>query len=132
MANSGYSSGEMLRMQQDAIRRVQEMQRRSQERVRQPTTPPIGTPPMQDIANGQTNQAPPPPVPPPTTPTPPSNGLGGLLSSLLGKKGDGDETGLLAQFGIDEEQALILALLLILLREGADHKLILALCYILL
>lgn len=94
-------------MQQDAIERVREMQRRAREKLEssnrslpaaQPTAHPVSRPP----AASQTENSPVQPF-----------------------------QGILEKLGIDGETALILILLLLLLNEGADRSLILALVYIL-
>lgn len=145
MPSSGFSSGEMLRMQQDAIQRVREMQRRSNEKISQEA------PPAPANATPQGHSQPPSPAPPPpaqhreaphpraghSTPaqghSPPAGFPFNLLQSLFpSSQQQNTQPGLLARLGIDEEQAFLLLLILMLLREGADQKLILALCYLLL
>lgn len=105
MPSNGYSGAEVLSMQQDAIRRVQEMQRRANAHLT-PSAAPPEEPPAQ------------PPADPPKKPeeAPPTKTIGGLLE----------------QFGVDPEQALLLVLLLLLAQEKADSKLLLALAYLLL
>lgn len=97
-------------MQQEAVRRVNEMYRRSREMVGQPQRQerPPSPPP-----------APPPSVPAdrqPKTPDQPISSLSGLLSA----------------FNIDEEKALIGILIYVLAKNGADVKLLLGLGYLLL
>ena len=91
---SDYSANELLSMQQDAIRRVREMQRRANVHL---NPPPDAHPEPQT----QT-QAPP----------------GGKL-----------ETGAREAY---DDRAMILLLCILLAREGADQKLILAMLYLLL
>lgn len=112
----GYSSEEIMAMQRDAIRRVNEMRRISEEKLRQ-----SGISPPQAPAAPATE--PPPkfpevsePKPESTSPVPPEGGLGAFLQAL----------------GKDHETLLLLSLLLLLIREGADTALILALVYVLL
>ena len=94
-------------MQQEAIRRVTEMQRAARARVgreEQPSQADAETQPdgMEQSVDHQH-----------------SNGSTGLLSELLGGK-------------LDEEKALIGLLIYILYKNGADVKLLLALGYLLL
>lgn len=97
-----YSHSELMSMQQDAIRRVQEMQRRSQEKVqqsrRQPAPESERKPPQQKKEEG------------------------GALSPV--------ET-ILRDLKLDHDRLMILGLLLVLINEGGDRTLILALCYLL-
>lgn len=94
-------------MQQDAIERVREMQRRAREKLESsnravPAVPSTSRPVSHVPAVSQ----------PETSPAQPFQGI-------------------LEKLGIDGETALILILLLLLLNEGADRSLILALVYIL-
>ena len=91
-------------MRRDAIRRVQEMQRRSKALVSPEEAPkPSGGRPAPD-----------------------------LLGSLLGGGSKHGELFDLAGIHIDEEKALIGMLIYILYKQGADIKLLLALGYLLL
>lgn len=116
MANN-YSGSDILHMQQDAIRRVREMQRRANEKLRQGNSPPSNgtTPPPLSLSNSHPssshNER---PVPISTNP-PVQDSLAGVLDRL----------------GIDNEKAVLLLLIILMLNEGADTKLILALCYLL-
>lgn len=94
-------------MQQDAIERVREMQRRAREKLESsnravPAVPSTSHPVSHVPAVSQ----------PENSPAQPFQGI-------------------LEKLGIDGETALILILLLLLLNEGADRSLILALVYIL-
>lgn len=92
-------------MQADAIRRVREMQRRARQQV-----------------------APPPPEPPPAKPPEKSQ-----EKPLEQKKPAGSPlSGIAGMLGLQNDQLLLLALLLLLANEGADPSLLLALLYILL
>jgi len=108
-------------MQEEAVRRVREMQRRSRSMVDEP--------PKEN--GGEENAVP--AAPPKNTPTEHSGqpDLGGFLGSLLGggKKG---ELFSLRGIKIDEEKALIGMLIYILYKQGADVKLLLGLGYLLL
>lgn len=107
-----YTRAEIDRMQQDAMRRVRDMQRRSRSYV-QNSPPPRNNPPP----------APPPPPEEPIhipdeereCPPPKKNLLEGILPDI----------------DIDEEKALIILLLILLARNGAEMKLLLALGYLL-
>lgn len=122
----GYSSEEILAMQKDAIRRVNEMRRISEEKLRQsgafvpPAEPPKPKPQPEPTVEL------PPPAPeekPEKLPEKPAV----VLQPQPGGFGD-----LLKLFGRDQETLLLLSLLFLLIREGADTALILALVYILL
>lgn len=121
---SGYSSAQMLAMQKDAIRRVNEMQRQAQERLRQtqsllqePDAPPEEVPAQEPAPSLEPKETAPPAQPQETAaPEESGNPFQGIFQRL----------------GLDEESVLLLLLLLLLVNEGADSKLILALVYILL
>ncbi len=122
-----YSESERNMMRQDAMRRAQEMRRGRQKSVQAPPRPNAGTkqPPKPDPckqqAAAQTAHAP----PPPPAAKPPQTGMGGLGGSLSG--------GLGALLGeLDAEKLLILGVLYLLFKEGADLKLMGALAYVLL
>ena len=111
-------SAEMLRMQQDAIRRVRMMQARAQRSMAAPPPAPPEPPPEPEPPH-QPNDAPKPDAPrrmrlhrkktPPESPQ--------LLEKLLGG---------------DTERTLLLVLLLVLTEEKTDITLILALLYLIL
>ena len=102
MASRNYTREEMMAMQKDAERRVREMQERSKSLV--------------------ANDPPPPPPPPPPKPQPIHN------ETPVNK---GFSEGLFPDIKIDEEKALIIFLLIILARNGADMKMLIALGYLL-
>lgn len=112
----GYSSEEIMAMQRDAIRRVNEMRRISEEKLRQSKA--ARTEPVEPVPHPPQIPAdlsePPKPQPVPSAASP--GGLGALLQT----------------FGKDHETLLLLSLLFLLIREGADTSLILALVYVLL
>ena len=114
---ASYNDDSFSRMQQEAIARVREMQRRAQG-ITQEQAPPSfqsSPPPTPSFA-----------APPPVQPASESSEkagqtqLGGLLSSILGN------------VKIDEEKALIGMLIYVLYKNGGDVKLMLALGYLLL
>ncbi|MCD7823976.1 MAG: hypothetical protein LUG86_08210 [Oscillospiraceae bacterium] len=94
---------EFSRMQQEALDRMREMQRRSRTVVNPP--PP----------------EPPPPAPPVNQPSRPTLDVNNLFKNILG---DG--------FKLDSEKALILMMLFVLYKNKADIKLLVALGYLLL
>lgn len=113
---------EMQRMQQDAIRRVREMQSRAQQTL-----------------NRAQNPAPTPPEPPPPAKEPAKERVAapasnGGLSGLAGLLSPGGATSSLSNLfdGLlqDSERTMILILLLILISEEADTGLIFALMYL--
>lgn len=105
MASRNYTREEMMAMQKDAERRVREMQERSKSLVANDPPPP-----------------PPPPPPPKPQPQPIHN------ETPVNK---GFSEGLFPDIKIDEEKALIIFLLIILARNGADMKMLIALGYLL-
>ena len=124
-------------MQRDAVRRVKEMQQRAQQTLNsanaaipaQPQHPPKqeGHP---SGRGGHTGDGPGHPGPPPQQPHEPegSTALSPVLDNMTRPF---NLKGVLDALGLDTEQLIILGLLLILLSEGADKTLILALCYLL-
>ncbi|MGI5895057.1 MAG: hypothetical protein ACOX6P_10790 [Candidatus Merdivicinus sp.] len=114
--NSGYSASEFSSMQQDAIQRVREMQRRAQQRLEESNRlaagMPANRPQMPKPSASAQKTAVSPPAAEPAVPALPFQGI-------------------LEKLGVDGETGLILILLLLLLNEGADRTLILALVYIL-
>ncbi len=107
MASRNYTREEMMAMQKDAERRVREMQEK-----------------QKSIANNNCNPPPPPPPPPvPTHETMPIHKENPVNKGFL--------EGILPDIKIDEEKALIIFLLIILARNGADMKMLLALGYLL-
>ena len=112
ISNSGYSASQISAMQQDAIERVREMQRRAREKLEssnQIASAPVRQQPVQQAAFRQSSPA------VPAAPASPAQPFQGFLEKL----------------GLDGETALILILLFLLINEGADQPLILALVYIL-
>ena len=104
-----YTRAQINQMQQDAMRRVRDMQRRSRSFVQQQNNDPPPPPPIHNIP------------PPPESPPPPKQEKS--APSFLGD--------ILPEMKIDEEKTLIILLLIILARNGADMKLLLALGYLL-
>lgn len=135
---SGYSSAQMLAMQKDAIRRVNEMQRQAQERLRQ--TQEILEPPPQEAdppAEEPAGEAEPSNEEEPAGRAEPSPAMEeGVPAGQPPGTGAAAEPspgmGILQRLGLDEESILLILLLILLINEGADSKLILALVYVLL
>ena len=114
ISNSGYSASQISAMQQDAIERVREMQRRAREKLEssnQIAAAPARQQPVQQAAYRQSSPSP----AVPAVSASPAQPFQGFLEKL----------------GLDGETALILILLFLLINEGADQTLILALVYIL-
>lgn len=118
-----FSDSQFNAMQEEAIRRVREMHRRSQSMVGPPSedsrrqaqentsaVPAAGNAPAENRSEGSVKRS--------------DSTAGGLLGSLLG--------GNLGSLKIDEEKALIGLLIYILYKQGADVKLLLGLGYLLL
>ena len=108
MASRNYTREEMMAMQKDAERRVREMQERSKSLVSNDLQPTVPQP-----------QPPPPPKPKPQPIHNETHANKGFLE------------GLFPDIKIDEEKALIIFLLIILARNGADMKMLIALGYLL-
>lgn len=106
------------------MRRVREMQRIANSRVNaQPASPP---PNGQTAPSREKNAAPAEPAekaPASSAPTPQKASSAGE-NDLLG--------GILSRLGLEQDRLLILLLLIVLMKEGTDQKLLLALCYLLL
>lgn len=119
--NRNPDRAEVMSMQQDAIRRVREMQRRANEKLRQ-TQQAM----RQEPQNSSENHAcaVPPQSPQASRPAP-------AASALEKSEKKGSPLAILDRLGIDQEKGLLLLLIILLLNEGADTKLILALCYLL-
>lgn len=117
-----FSDSQFNAMQEEAIRRVREMHRRSQSMVgpssgdsrgqaqENTSAVPAGNEPAENRSDGSVKRS--------------NTTSGGLLGSLLG--------GNLGSLKIDEEKALIGLLIYILYKQGADVKLLLGLGYLLL
>ncbi len=106
-------SDDLDSMKQEAVRRVREMQKRSQS-VLGGHSESAG---KQDEKKQKQNDSP---------------GIDSLLGSLLGTKSSGGKLFDVAGIPIDEEKALIGMLIYILYKQGADVKLLLGLGYLLL
>ena len=123
-----YSHQEVEAMQQDALRRVKQMQQRSEQALRHSPKAPSLFEPVEEKPEQEAPPAPdkpvekpfvpqqemmPPPCCPPAEPPKPIT-LQGVLDSL----------------GLDREQLLILGLVVLFASDGADKKLLLALLYL--
>ena len=97
-----YNENELNRMRRDALRRMQEMQRRAMPRP---------------------NEAP--------SPKPGDGGAFPLAGALFGGGKAGKPLNI-AGIAVDEEKAMIAMLIYILYKQGGDIKLLLALAYLLL
>ena len=121
-----YSHQEVEAMQQDALRRVRQMQQRSEQALRHsPSAPslfepeekvpepsPVPDEPVEKPSVPQQEMMPPPCCPLPEPPKPVT--LQGILDAM----------------GLDREQLLILGLTVLFAADGADKKLLLALLYL--
>lgn len=124
--NSGYSSTEIMTMQKDAMRRVNEMQRIAREKIEGTIAPAVTSAiPNKPIKN-VTNQPPSRQIPNTDTITQqkPQN-----VSMEIVHDGF---TGILEKLNLDDEKLILILLIILLVNEGADIILILALGYILL
>lgn len=149
--NAGYSENELLQMQQEAILRVREMQDRAQRTVENgwsggsstaeapPVVPPAAPSPPQPQTSSQ-NQSSSQTQTPSQQPAADNNLLGNLLSGLggpgaqqnLSRLFQGQTSsplgGLMQWAGGD--RSILIALLVLLMGEGADPTLLLALFYL--
>ena len=120
-----YSDNQFSAMQEEAVRRVREMQKRSRSMVgeSEETLNPEQTAKEKAVPNAASAL---------NTSGMGKGGAGGILSSLLGttvaKNGELFNIG---SVKIDEEKALIGLLIYILYKQGADVKLLLGLGYLL-
>ena len=100
------TESEMRKMQEEAVKRAEEMQNRAKAHInRQPEQPP---PPMPQKENLTGNM-------PKMPPEKPKEETGGIFETLMK----------------DKERTLILSLILLLMDEQTDNSLILALLYLL-
>ncbi len=135
---NGYSSAQILAMQKDAIRRVNEMQRAAREKLRQ-TRQQMGEPsperelPEQPSPEAKAAQPAPEKAPAPEKPPAPEKAPAAPSGGQTqGGEGGSPLQGILSRLNLDQETLLLLLLLVLLINEGADSKLILALVYVLL
>lgn len=115
MANEQMSKSEIMTMQQDAIRRVREMQQVAQQRVRGNNRPnnSNNNTHNQDINNNHFSESKPIEI---------HNNEPEKSTTFLG---------IFDKLDLDSETIMIGILILVLLNEGVDIMLILALCYLL-
>lgn len=148
MANqSGYTDGELMKMQQDAVRRVREMQRRTQAYAEASFRPapqqahrpggrlqfqPKGQPtPRQGRPAPNQSRSRPHPDRPQDRHAAPQNGGGGRQEEGTLNPGRAISR-LLNGIQFDSDTIIILGLAWLLFKNGGSYKLILALLYILL
>lgn len=113
--NNGYTQSQIAAMQRDAMRRVNEMQRISKEKLGSGAVAPNHAPPVptSTVINEFSSE-----------PSPVEQCETEVISDGF--------TGFLDKLNLDSEMILLVVMLLLLVNEGADIKLILALVYILL
>ncbi|MGN0594410.1 MAG: hypothetical protein ACI4I6_04580, partial [Hominimerdicola sp.] len=109
-------------MQEEAIKRVREMQKRSRSIVED--SPPEKNSPKKNHETSNENNT-------PNKPQSAQPNVGSLLTGLLGGQKNGELFNING-IKIDEEKALIGMLIYILYKQGADVKLLLGLGYLLL
>ena len=139
-----YTPRQLQTMQQEAIRRVQEMQRRSRRSIGQGQGSPSHSAPAQQPAPqpppAQQNAPPPQPAPQQASPPPPSfqsqqpffpnSSHPFSLDQVIQMKNP--LTTLMEAFHIDHDRLMILFVMMMVLGDGADLTLLLALVYLLL
>lgn len=115
--STGYSQGDIMRMQEDAIRRVRQMQQRAQSYAGAPNVQKQSQTPQQT------------PVKEVHTPV---NTQSAQAMAQNGQAAPCQQNASpLFSLHLDNDRLLILALLLIMIQEKADMTIILALCYLL-
>ena len=126
-SQGNFSDAQFQNMQQEAIKRVMEMQKRSNSIVNshnnanQRQSAPLPKPPESIPQNQQNNH----------TQNSSQNDISSLLSSLINGSHKNDIlNSLLNEFKPDEEKIILGILIYILAKNGADLKLILALAYL--
>ncbi len=121
--NINYSSADLMSMQQDALRRVRQMQQLANSKISPSSR--FDQPPPPAAPRRENSSLPP---APPASAAAKSGVSASAASDLVGNSlGD-----FFTAFGGDSDRLMILVLLIVLLGEGADQKLLLALCYLLL
>lgn len=114
-AQSGYSDAQIRAMHKDAVRRVNEMQRVARQRVNSSPSPPSKEENSLPHIEQESE-----PIKPVISET--------ACQSITQTNG---LTGFLDRMNLDEEKILLIMLLILLINEGADTYLVLALVYIL-
>lgn len=119
-----YSQRDIIAMQQDAIRRVQEMQRRAEEKVSTPSADSANTADLTPKnKSGQPNDE---------TADKEVAGISDTNGSLFGSLRSFLPSSLQNAFDMDSDAILLILLILFLQHEGSDSILILALLYLML
>ena len=125
--NISYSSDDFLKMQQDAVNRVREMQKKADAKLNA----------SNQISSNNINPLDFPPVNTSSVQNSFKNSIGQNLNSTmenlssLPKKALSSISGVLENLGIDNDKLLIILLILILANDEGDKTLILALFYLL-
>ncbi len=116
--NNEYTQPQIMTMQQDAIRRVNEMQRISRERLNQSNPVQITHPqPNHNTLPGKNHN---------------EHKQEAIVEHCETQVVHNGFKGILEKLNLDEEKLIVIMLLILLVNEGADIMLILALVYILL
>lgn len=142
-----YNSSDMLRMQQEAIRRVRQMQQRARQSIEGQAPPgkAAGSPsalPWESASAASDRR-----IPGGAAPRRTSGGIGERLGDLLSGSaphrdggsiirellgGNSPAVRVLDALNIDNERMILIGLLLVLAGEETDHTLLIALVYLLL
>lgn len=115
MRNNGYSNEQLMQMQRDAMRRVNEMQRISKEKLKESS----GAVTEKEEPKPQKIKAEEIPCGCKPRQSPPNFDISTTFK------------GMLSRMKLDSDSVILIMLLILFLNEGADSKLILALVYIL-
>ena len=122
MPERNYSNGELRTMQEEAARRVAEMRRIANEHLRRsapvPQEPPRPEPQIQQIK----------PAPKPVHRALPVE----FPSAAEAPFSSGGLEGIIRNLGLESDRMILIGLLILLINEGADTVLILAVFYLLL
>lgn len=116
--NNRYSDAEMRSMRQDAIRRTQEMHQRAHGMHR-----PAQSHPSNSNSNQYTAQS--------TSQENTNTASHQQTPAAQNTASTSSLTALFERLGLDGERAILLLIIFLLVKDGADSKLILALCYLL-
>lgn len=127
--SNNYSANDLIAMQKDAMERVREMQRRSDERLRQSNSAipkPIHPPAASSAPQSPAQAA------PEDQGNAPSNGQREAYAPEQSLAPSGKISQALQALGIDQDRLILFAVLLVLYNDGADYTLLLAILYLLL
>lgn len=142
-SSRSYSDDEVMRMQQDAVRRVKEMQKKAQSTLEEAKREYPNPPPPQKPGPPSRQQSQPQPsameqlkgisqqVLPAVEDVLDGGSITDLINAFLPQSEDSPAGGVVKALKLDGERILILGLLLLLMNAKADKTILLALFYLL-